>query len=495
MKTLRKFFILFMVFLFTFAVVSCNKAENNEEKDPVTIKDEEVNFEQEFDGLSNYKDGRTTQKVEFNYASFNESAEKDNKEIARFAFLESWSSEVNSLSKLNYLKLSEGIEKFYNNIKATNIVISDGYNAVPNKDTIAYTAATKDLGDAKVVFINFRSSLKKDWEGNFDIGLSGNHQNYEKASLAALKFLKEYIAKIDEKNSIKLLISGYSKGGAISNLLGKLIDDEIDNKNITNLKKYNVFVYSFNAPSSVELSENSTKEYKNINLYYSSSDFVHYVIYGLNLGLVGNIHDVYYDNYITDYNNTFKSEINPFNEAEFDFTNFKIKPKKGGVTSLKEFYGIFLQRLFYKPTDENTFSVETRQKFITNLEPTLDYIFDLAFDDEQNYIAALKNIKIDDIDLSTIANRLMDYNNSIVYEKIKAAFDDANLNYDDAKLKSNCTILHKFAITLFMQNGFDFISDVATTIYNAKLIASNHVLEGFNLMLEHYLNNNQEQNN
>ena len=128
---------------------------------------------------------------------------------------------------------------------------------------------------------------------------------------------------------------------------------------------------------------------------------------------------------------------------------------------------------------------------MANIEPTLEYLVKLVFDDNYNYFDALKAIDYKSIDITTILTKLMDYENSIVYQLVKEAFDKKNVPYVETELKAHCTVIHKYAISLFMQNSFDSVNDVATVIYNSNLIASNHSLDGFNLMLNHYIQNNK----
>lgn len=482
MKIRKKILACIVSFFLVFVVASCGS--NEEPEDTIKIKSETVSFEDRFTGLTEKKDG-TGENVSFDYAEFNNSAYEENGAITKFAFQICWASEMPFAERKNYLDNSKCIETFYGKLGLKDIYVSPDYNKVAEKDTVAFTMAYKDLGDAKIIFLNVRSSFNGDWQGNFDVGVEGNQHNFEVAANQAYEAITEYVKKFNDTDLIKLLVCGFSKGGAISNRLGQIVDDKIDSKEFTKIKKRNFYAFSFNAPGVIEKTD-EVKEYKNINLYYSSYDVVHYLLDNINLGYVGNTHDIYYAGYVNDFNNTYNMQVQSFSEAELDMMSFSIKPKSGGTTDLASFYVIFLKKVFFNSEDGSLYTAGTRQDYVNRVETALEYLVTLAFDRRYDYFGALRSINFENMKLTDILARLTDYENSIVYEKIKEAFDANNLPYDDTKLKMSCTNLHRFAVALFSQYSFDIVNDVATIAYNSSLIASNHSLDGFSLMLDHY---------
>ena len=133
------------------------------------------------------------------------------------------------------------ITELYNEIGFKNIK-SEGIS----DNTVGTVIAHKKVDKYNVVAVAVRGGqYKTEWVNNFVVGRIGNAKGFDDYSILVDNRIKEYIKKNKLKN-VKLWIVGYSRGGAIANLTGVYINN--------NLKKYHttdddLYVYTFEAPA------------------------------------------------------------------------------------------------------------------------------------------------------------------------------------------------------------------------------------------------------
>ena len=182
-----------------------------------------------------------------------------------------WSNVENLLKELGF----DCIEK------------NDDFKTEPGTDTIGVIAGLKtvrtDNGDYTLIALATRGgNYFSEWAGNFNIGVSGNHQGFETAKNTAKKFLNDYIEQKDSyiHGTVKMWMAGYSRGGAVVNLLA---GDITTSKTIGNggykrsILPQNVFAYCFEPPrglSTQVCSIEQAKTYKNIHNIVNPNDIV-----------------------------------------------------------------------------------------------------------------------------------------------------------------------------------------------------------------------------
>ncbi len=121
------------------------------------------------------------------------------------------------------------------------------------------------------VLVNGYTSGRYEWISNFNVGKSGLHQGFSKASDEVAAKINKYISdnKINSKK-IKIWITGHSRGGAVTGMTAVKLN-----------KKYgaeNVFAYGFATPNGVP-NDIAKKTYsKNIFNIVNPGDFVPYVV-------------------------------------------------------------------------------------------------------------------------------------------------------------------------------------------------------------------------
>lgn len=143
----------------------------------------------------------------------------------------------------------------------------------PISDTCAYAFATKKLAgssDTLLAVVIRSHRYGGEWVSNAHVCAEkqeGYSAGFKSAADKVYSALKKYIAerKLD-KSKLKLWVVGFSRGGAISNDLGHLINSGLG------VSKDNVFVYTFAAPNTVN--DKSWVFYDNIFNIVSEMDVV-----------------------------------------------------------------------------------------------------------------------------------------------------------------------------------------------------------------------------
>ncbi|MBR4175330.1 MAG: leucine-rich repeat protein [Lachnospiraceae bacterium] len=124
----------------------------------------------------------------------------------------------------------------------------------PYKNSIGYAIGRKTLygyrDDSELVVVAIRGGgYGNEWVGNVNVGNAGDHAGFDIAAQTVEKGLKDYLEEYIDKEGIdrtkvKIWISGYSRGAAVSNLLAA----KLDRGEIEDLQKENIFAYCFECP-------------------------------------------------------------------------------------------------------------------------------------------------------------------------------------------------------------------------------------------------------
>lgn len=96
------------------------------------------------------------------------------------------------------------------------------------KSTIGLSAGHRTINvggkDYNLVILGIRGgNYGIEWASNVTLGGSGNHNGFQEAANRAAAFLKHYIQSHDLTGPTKILINGFSRGGATTNLTGGAI--------------------------------------------------------------------------------------------------------------------------------------------------------------------------------------------------------------------------------------------------------------------------------
>ena len=247
-------FFLIAILCAVFVVNTLSDCENSGAAAPVTVKDGTFTYKSMFTG----KNAGYT----FNYDEswFENSAEDFNPDLAKMSICVAMAAADTG---------SENIEELFENIKfdRKNFLIS--YPS-PKQDTIGYAVASKETAFGTLIVCAIRGgNYGAEWADNFNVGTKGNHIGFEARAKSVKDAIDKHVAdkKID-KTRVKIWITGFSRGGAVSNIAAHCLSEAYGNKN--------VFAYCFECPNAVEMSNVVTVD-KNIFNIVNDIDFITYI--------------------------------------------------------------------------------------------------------------------------------------------------------------------------------------------------------------------------
>ena len=158
--------------------------------------------------------------------------------------------------------------KFYEDCHFSDVLAAH-YEETPTALSVAYTLAHKTIEDYELVALSSRwFDYRKEWENNFVIGSEGDHEGFSNRSNEVYTALESYATTYAQNRPIKLWITGYSRGGAIANVLSSLILRD----NRMSIEQSNMFTYTFDAPNG--LSEEHAIRYENVHNIVNSGDLI-----------------------------------------------------------------------------------------------------------------------------------------------------------------------------------------------------------------------------
>lgn len=161
------------------------------------------------------------------------------------------------------------IKGFFDTIGFTNFDSNEDYKIKTTFNTIGIGAASKKLADGTTVIgvVPRSGGYYNEWGNNVWLGTGSNsdymHEGWYNAANKLINFLDYYIENKGITGDVKLWITGFSRGGATANIAAGLLDNKISNneqvfKNV-NLKKENVYAYTFEAPQGANINSKTVK--------------------------------------------------------------------------------------------------------------------------------------------------------------------------------------------------------------------------------------------
>ena len=206
---------------------------------------------------------------------FMESAENYNEHLASFAFRLECSAMNSSVftdsrgNARNYSLQASHAKQMLSDIGVAedDIFLSSTYFEKPTADSIACTIGSKTLknadgtdSDITLVMISVRGQgYESEWASNVTLGGSSeSEENAEHAGFAQAadtiqtSWLEPYMAErgLDvaaKQGKVRFLVTGFSRGGAVANLLSKRLVDSYEDPSFVN-DNHVVFGYTFEAP-------------------------------------------------------------------------------------------------------------------------------------------------------------------------------------------------------------------------------------------------------
>ena len=321
------------------------------------------------------------------------------------------------------------INKFYTDAGFDHIFLSETYNTTPTNTSIAYAFAHKAMNQKDFVAVSIRGfNYGQEWADNFNLGLEGEHNGFAARADEVNNALKTYMANNGyQKNTSALLINGYSRGGAVANLLAKRANDEE-----AVASKDNIFAYTFEAPQGA-LERGS---YDNIFNVLSQGDLITHVAptaYGFTrYGIDVDIYDANIDTLVKRFDET--REFPPFSSD--------LPEECADDTQVPDF---FIDRIVaYDAYDESDptspKNARTREEFANNYQETVQYGLNLYFSLKSSTVSSIKE-GISAFEGWAIFGLLQEDG---LYNFLKPYIDADGVEYNPADLQAHCNNAVRF---------------------------------------------------
>ncbi len=399
----------------SFLFAACGNGQNDDALKETTVS---VSF------VSRLNDTKDEYTLNFNYKDiyFNNNANSFNKDIAMI----SYGAAVSTESK-------EKASRFFKDISFDNVLSSESFDEPTSIDSIAYTLAHKKIENYDVIAVTIRGFFYYlEWANNMLVGNNGNHLGFDQSADKVYTALKNYIESNRYKN-IKLWICGYSRAGAVANVLShKLLSAK---KPVVNTA--NMFVYTFESPRA--LSKENAILYENVFNIVNSSDLITHVLpQEYELYRCGIDVDIYNEN-VEEYLPEFDSEIvlpkfKPHGAEDENEILFK---------NPKEYIKYLIELLLSEPNEKySDFDISNRTKYVNNFEQTLIYVTKLICSLKPE---SIKNIGVGFKNLDTVGKINLIGDNGI-YNFIKPHIESDGVTYNDNELNLYSENLRKFLL-------------------------------------------------
>ena len=336
-----------------------------------------------------------------------------------------------------------------------------GYEEI-TEDTVGYFFAHKAIDDFDLFAVSIRSfNYGKEWANNFTIGSEGNHEGFSLRANEVRQDLVGYISDTldelerEENSKVKIWVAGYSRGGAIADLVA----DSIMRMGYFSVGEDDLYVYTFEAPANVAI-ENKV-EYPNVFNLVNEADLITYIPpeqYGLvRCGTDINI-----------YNNQVEKWLKNL-DYHIKLPKF-YSDSSAGYTTEKEFIKYLLNNLLAETEDENA-SLATREKYVANYQSDIAYLISLFLTLPSSTTEKISNAfaNLDGLHLIIALT-----NDDGLYNLIKPILDEDHIEYNDTMLKSSTNKI-KLLITSHISFFFSIIDTSAGKIkesFSSNIIRS-----------------------
>ena len=168
-----------------------------------------------------------------------------------------------------FLTQSRCIRDYFEVIGFNSFAVNEDYLRSATFDSIGLAAAKREFGDYTVVAIAPRSGgYFREWANNMHLGDGSKsdmmHEGWYNAANKLISFLSDYVAEHHVQGRVKLWMSGFSRGGATTNIAAALIDNKLSNgENIFSNGAYtsrdDVYAYTFESPQGANVRSTTIK--------------------------------------------------------------------------------------------------------------------------------------------------------------------------------------------------------------------------------------------
>lgn len=167
-----------------------------------------------------------------------------------------------------YLTQSKNIKATLETLGFNSFITNEDYLQTARFDSIGLCAAKKEFDDYTVVAVAPRSGgYFSEWANNMHLGDGSKsdymHEGWYNAANKMIAFLIDYVNDNQITGTVKLWMTGFSRGGATTNIVAGLLDNKLENGeklfNNASLVKENVYAYTFEAPQGANVNSKTIK--------------------------------------------------------------------------------------------------------------------------------------------------------------------------------------------------------------------------------------------
>ena len=324
------------------------------------------------------------------------------------------------------------------------------YDVTPTKDTMGYFMAHKTIDEYELVTVSFRGfNYAMEWANNFQIGKTGDHEGFAARGAEAYAAFKTYVSSYASGKSLKVWINGYSRAGALSNVLASLI---LRNNELP-ITQDNMFVYTFEAPASLD--EPNALPYANVHNINNQADLITFIPPAeYSLYRCGVDYQIYDPNVST---------IMKAFDPDTTIPEFQETDDLGTtVASDFELRDLLLNSIFNKEIEEGESTeayANTREQYVDNYQTGLSNAIGYVFAMKASTRAAM----LEDLqaDIFTALTVISDETGAALADFMKTYLDRDGIVYDAESLQADCAILIKGVQNLFLTLLSSFVGDGA----------------------------------
>lgn len=357
---------------------------------------------------------------------FDQSTSTFNKDLALFAF-----GAANNTDDVTT------ISSFYSSLSFDDIYISQTYSQTPTTSSIAYCFAHKQVKDSDVICVTVRGqNYKLEWVNNFMVGEAGDHTGFADSASLVKADLDQYLSKYMASTDLKVLITGYSRGGGVANNLAhKYLSSQNSLLNETNL-----YVYTFEAPASIAISNNIN--YPNVFNLINSADIVCYVP-PMKYGLVRCGIDIeLYDNNLDAIarENGYLAKLPSFEAKAGSYAN-DVAFAKYVIDTLTNYNG------------QASSSLNNRDLYYTNYQESICYLLSIMIQMKKETTQRI----INDLQTRSKVELAGLLTGNGLYNYLSSFIKSDGVSYNDTSLSNACNNISK----LISGPGYSLITDLA----------------------------------
>ena len=367
---MKKFFLLFIVGIFVLPTIVCAESVQM--------------------GKFKYMPAFSEQTEETYYYSddyFRQSGTVDNEHLLGM----SYNLALSTFEVRNYTYSKELLEAIgFKDIQANDMIEK------PTLETIGTVIAHKKIDGSNVIVVAIRGEkYDSEWGNNFIVGKEGDAKGFSDTSVKVINRIQKYISDYSLDN-VKLWMVGYSRAGAVADLVGVYVNKNLEEFHTT---VDDLYIYTYEAPAA----STDNTIYDNIYTVRSINDLIPMVYPKewrfYHNGKVINIGEA---SSITTY-------IGLEEQVEYD------------SVEMQEFYGQFFGWLT---------SRLDREAYVEYLEEPVSKLFDIYFSKSEEDRETLKNFFLEDVKGVILDNQenfgklkskiwsVMGHNSDYLYESI-----------------------------------------------------------------------------